>query len=31
MCVIGIMQVSVVCHWQDSGECCVCVLLVGLR
>ena len=28
VCVIGRIQVSVVCvcHWQDSGEWCVCVI-----
>ena len=31
--VIGRIQVSdmCVCHWQDSGECCVCLSLVGFR
>ena len=33
VCVIGRIQVSdmCVCHWQDSGECSVCLSLVGFR
>ena len=35
MCVfvIGRIQVSdmYVCHWQDSGECSLCVSLAGFR